>query len=56
MGDSKLVIDWENNKNQVNNLDLGPIKRACKELKRNFEWIYFSHISKEMNVLADKLV
>jgi hypothetical protein len=36
--DSKLVIDWANNKNQVNNLDLGPIKRAREELKRNFEF------------------
>jgi hypothetical protein len=55
MGDSKLVIDWDNDKIRVDNLELGPIKRACGEMKRTFEWISFAHISREMNVLVDGL-
>jgi ribonuclease HI len=50
LGDSKLVIDWANNKIRVDNLELGPIKRACGELERTFEWISFAHTNHEMNV------
>jgi hypothetical protein len=52
-GRSPATLDWTNNKIPVDNLELGPIKRACGELKRTFEWISFAHISLEMNVFAD---
>jgi ribonuclease HI len=55
LGDSKLLMDWENGKNQITNMALSPIMELCLEKKKIFEEISFSHVYREFNYKADKL-
>ena len=55
LGDSKLLIDWENGKCRPTHLALGPIVPRVLEVKLQFEFISFSHIYREFNSKADTL-
>jgi ribonuclease HI len=54
-GDSKLVIDWERGQNNIQNPRLASILRDIKLTFRNFEWLSFQHILRELNTKADEL-
>jgi len=54
MGDSKLVIDWENGKNLVQDIRLQNIMRDIKLTCCAFEKLSFLHILQKMNSKADK--
>jgi ribonuclease HI len=54
-GDSKLVIDWERGQNNIQNPRLASILRDIKLTFRNFEWLSFHHIPRELNTKADEL-
>lgn len=51
MGDSKLVINWVNNK--VENIFLQCLLHDIQEAMLSFEWISFSHVIREINSNAD---
>jgi hypothetical protein len=48
-GDSKLLLDWENGKSNISNLELGFILDGIMEKKVNFEEVSFAHIYQEFN-------
>jgi ribonuclease HI len=54
-GDSKLLIDWENGKSIIYNLDLGPILDRIMEKKLIFEEVSFSHVYREFKHKDDQL-
>lgn len=54
-GDSKLMVDWANNQGRIDNLMLEPIMNQFLEVKGKFEEIFFSHVYREFNTIADKL-
>jgi hypothetical protein len=54
-GDSKLVIDWARGQNNIQNPRLASILRDIKLTFRNFEWLSFQHILRELNTKADEL-
>jgi ribonuclease HI len=54
-GDSKLVIDWDMNKVNIQNIGLEPIMREIRETFNSFCWLSFHHILRELNSKADKL-
>jgi hypothetical protein len=43
-GDSKLLMDWENGKSNISNLELWPILNRIMEKKIVFEKVYFAHV------------
>jgi hypothetical protein len=49
LGNSKLVIDWENRKNTIQNLRLSRLLEIIRSNIEAFEWIYFSCIYRELN-------
>jgi hypothetical protein len=55
MGDSKLVIDWENGKNSAQDIRLQNIMWDIKLTCRAFERLSFLHILRELNSKADEL-
>jgi len=54
-GDSKIVIDWANNKTLCHAYSLKHILEEIVFLKTHFEQITISHIYRERNALADRL-
>jgi ribonuclease HI len=52
-GDSKLVMDWENGRSNIYNLELGPIFNRIMENKLVFEEVSFSHVYREFNQNID---
>jgi len=54
-GDSKLVIDWDMNKVNIQNIRLEPITREIRETFNSFCWLSFHHILRELNSKVDKL-
>lgn len=54
--DSMLVINQMKGIFKVKNRDLWPIHEAIKELNTTFEHIFFTHVPREMNKIADKAV
>jgi ribonuclease HI len=54
-GDSKLVIDWARGINNIQNPRLASLLRDIKLTFRDFEWISFQHILRELNTKADEL-
>jgi ribonuclease HI len=54
-GDSKLVIDWARGQNNIQNPRLASILRDIKLTFRNFKWLSFQHILRELNTKADEL-
>lgn len=55
MGDSKLVIDWANQKATVSDVSLEPLLRDIKLPMQSFEWLSFSHIFRELDEKANSL-
>ena len=54
-GDSKVLIDWDSNDNNVNILPLLTWMKNTMLLISNFKDIYFSHVYRKQNQLADPL-
>jgi ribonuclease HI len=54
-GDSKLVIDWARGINNIQNPRLASLLRDIKLTFRDFEWLSFQHILRELNTKADEL-
>jgi ribonuclease HI len=54
--DSNLVVNQLNGVYKIKNRDLWPIYQDIKQLATRFEKISFSHVGRELNYLADKLV
>jgi hypothetical protein len=55
LGDSKIIIDWLNNKGQLQVIALECWKDRITDLIQAFTQINFSHIYRETNVEADSL-
>jgi hypothetical protein len=55
MGDSKLVIDWANQKATVSDVRLEPLLRDIKLSMQSFEWLSFNHIFRELNEKSNSL-
>jgi ribonuclease HI len=55
LGDSKVIIDWMNQKGQLQAVNLDGWKLKTKELTHNFKEISFQHIYREHNKEADLL-
>jgi ribonuclease HI len=55
LGDSRIVIDWLNNKGKLQVIALDCWKEKIRDLIKNFEEISFMHIFRDSNVEADLL-
>lgn len=55
LGDSKLLMNWYNNKCQISNLAFGPTMVTVFEAKSWFHSISFSDIYREFNQKEDSL-
>jgi ribonuclease HI len=55
LGDSKLVIDWARQKNEVQDIGLATIMRDIKLAFQYFEWLKFQHVLRELNVKESDL-
>lgn len=55
MGDSRIIIDWLNNKGKLQVLALDYWKEKIRDLIKKFEEISFEHIFRESNAEADHL-
>jgi ribonuclease HI len=55
LGDSKVVIDWLNEKGRLQASAIECWKLRIKELIKNFQEISFAHIFREFNKEADFL-
>jgi ribonuclease HI len=53
--DSKIVINWLNNKGNLNVISLDCWKERIRDLRKSFSLITFSHIYRESNKEADRL-
>jgi hypothetical protein len=49
MGDSNIVIDWENKNIRVWDVRLEPFLRDISNTLLSFEWLSFNHIYRELN-------
>jgi hypothetical protein len=54
-GESKLLMDWENGKSNISNLDLGPIFHRIMEKKIFFGDVSFDHVYRDFNPKVDQL-
>ena len=54
-GDSKVLIDWDSNDNNVNILPILTWMKNIILLISKFKDIYFSHVYRKQNQLADPL-
>jgi hypothetical protein len=54
-GDSKVTIDWINDKSNLNLIYLNNWKDKIRRLKTRFETINFMHIHRQFNKVADSL-
>lgn len=54
--DSNLVVSQLNGVYKIKNRDLWPIYQDIKELQKDFTKITFTHVRRELNHIADKLV
>lgn len=55
MGDSKVVIDWLDQKGRLQVVSIEAWKRCIKELIPTFQRIHFHHIFRESNRVADQM-
>jgi ribonuclease HI len=55
MGDSKVIIDWLNDKGNLYAINIEGWKRKTKVLTTNFQEISFHHIFREFNKEAYRL-
>jgi hypothetical protein len=49
------VIDWANNKFLILYVRLSSLLQEIKLVTQLFEWIYFNHLYRELNVKVDTL-
>jgi len=60
LGDSKVIIDWINQKGQLQAVNIEGWKLKTKELASNFKDISFQHIyrehNKETNLLSKRVL
>jgi len=54
--DSELVVEQLNQNYKIKNLELGKLFIKIWNLRQDFKNVSFTHIPREKNVLADKLV
>ena len=54
-GDSKIVIDWENEQTNIRAPQLEHLLIEIQSLKSSIRRIYFGHVYCELNVEADSL-
>ena len=54
LGDFKLLIDWSNDKNMIENLVLSSVMRKFVEIKRRFASSVFLHIYWEFNIKVEQ--
>jgi hypothetical protein len=54
-GDSKVAIDWINDKSNLNLLYLNTWKDQIRRLKDKFDGIKFMHVHRKFNTEADTL-
>jgi hypothetical protein len=55
IGDSRVIIDWLNQKGNLQTITLLAWKDRIRLLKRHFKKLSFSHTSREYNKEADLL-
>jgi ribonuclease HI len=55
LGDSKLILDWVNDKNSMENSVLQPLTEKLREVKNQFNSVSFHHMYRELNEFADQL-
>ena len=55
LGDSKLIIDWANGKNSMENLLFQPLVEKFREIKNHLDSVSFHHVYRELNEIADQL-
>jgi hypothetical protein len=55
MGDSKVIIEWLNQKGNLHAIDIEGWKCRTKVLTTNFQEISFHHIFRDFNKEADRL-
>jgi len=55
LGDSKLLIDWTNVINNLQNLTLIPIVEKIREERNRIGYVLFQQVYRELNETADKL-
>jgi ribonuclease HI len=54
-GDSKVAIDWINDKSNLNILYLNNWKEQIRSLKEKFDGINFIHVHRAFNIVVDTL-
>ena len=54
--DSKLMMEWENGKSNIYNLELGLIFNSIMEKKIVFEEACFAHVYREFNHKVDHFI
>jgi ribonuclease HI len=54
--DSELVVRQISGQYKVKNLDLKPLHEQLKELAKKFKFVSFSHVLRQYNKQADKMV
>ena len=55
MGDSQVIINWALEKAHVMSLELNHCLDKSKLLMKEFSWLSFNHIYKELNKMVDEL-
>lgn len=55
LGDSRIIIDWINNKSLLHSVQIEGWKAKTKSLLKTFKHIKFQHISRNLNKEADAL-
>jgi hypothetical protein len=55
-GDSRILMDWANNKCKFDNIMLAPIMNQVLEVKCSFDEIYFSHTHTYIENLTQELI
>lgn len=54
-GDSKIIINWENGFQRCHIIRLMPLLEEVMLLKQHFDYISFTHVYRERNIIVDKL-
>jgi hypothetical protein len=55
LGDSRIIIDWINNKSKLHSVQIEGWKDKTKSLLKTFKHIKFQHIPRNLNKEADAL-
>lgn len=55
IGDSQIVVEWENGKFRLENLIFVPLLGRIREVRAKFSPLSFQHVYREHNYKADQL-